>query len=42
MIEGKCIKFGNSIDTDVIMPGRYLVSIDPKVLAEHVFEPLGA
>ena len=42
MIKGKCIKFGNSIDTDVIMPGRYLVSIDPKELAEHVFEPLGA
>ncbi|NNN19385.1 MAG: 3-isopropylmalate dehydratase [Acidimicrobiaceae bacterium] len=23
------------------MPGRYLVSIDPVELAEHVFEPLG-
>ena len=42
MISGKCIKFGDSINTDVIMPGRYLVSIDPKELAEHAFEPLGA
>ena len=41
MINGKCIKFGESINTDVIMPGRYLVSIDPKELAEHAFEPLG-
>lgn len=41
MIGGKCIKFGDSVNTDVIMPGRYLVSIDPKELAEHAFEPLG-
>jgi 3-isopropylmalate dehydratase small subunit len=41
MIRGKCIKFGDSINTDVIMPGRYLVTIDPKELAEHAFEPLG-
>jgi 3-isopropylmalate dehydratase small subunit len=38
---GKCIKFGDSVNTDVIIPGRYLVSIDPAELAEHVFEPLG-
>lgn len=42
MIRGISIKFGDSINTDVIMPGRYLVSIDPKELAEHAFEPLGA
>lgn len=41
MIGGTCIKFGDSVNTDVIMPGRYLVSIDPKELAEHAFEPLG-
>ena len=41
MIGGKCVKFGDSVNTDLIMPGRYLVSIDPAELAEHVFEPLG-
>jgi 3-isopropylmalate/(R)-2-methylmalate dehydratase small subunit len=42
LIGGTCIKFGDGVNTDVIMPGRYLVSIDPAELAEHVFEPLGA
>lgn len=41
MIGGTCVKFGDSVNTDLIMPGRYLVSIDPAELAEHVFEPLG-
>ena len=41
MVGGICIKFGDGVNTDVIMPGRYLVSIDPAELAEHVFEPLG-
>ena len=41
MIGGKCVKFGDSVNTDLIMPGRYLVSIDPAELAGHVFEPLG-
>jgi 3-isopropylmalate/(R)-2-methylmalate dehydratase small subunit len=41
LIGGTCVKFGDSVNTDLIMPGRYLVSIDPAELAEHVFEPLG-
>jgi len=40
-IGGKVIKFGNNVNTDVIIPGRYLVSIDPQELAKHAFEPLG-
>lgn len=40
-IVGKVIKFGDNVNTDVILPGRYLVSIDPKELAKHAFEPLG-
>ena len=40
-ISGRCIVFGDGVNTDVIIPGRYLVSIDPKELAEHAFEPLG-
>ncbi|MEW2549778.1 3-isopropylmalate dehydratase small subunit [Streptomyces sp. NPDC047002] len=40
-IGGATITFGESVNTDVIIPGRYLVSIDPAELAEHAFEPLG-
>jgi 3-isopropylmalate/(R)-2-methylmalate dehydratase small subunit len=40
-IGGKVIKFGKNVNTDVIIPGRYLVSIDPQELAKHAFEPLG-
>ena len=38
---GKAAVFGDSVNTDIIIPGRYLVSIDPAELAEHAFEPLG-
>lgn len=31
-------KFGDDIDTDVIIPGRYLIMNDPKDLAAHIFE----
>lgn len=40
-VGGPTIPFGDSVNTDVIIPGRYLVSIDPAELAEHAFEPLG-
>lgn len=40
-VGGPAITFGESVNTDVIIPGRYLVSIDPAELAEHAFEPLG-
>ena len=40
-IGGKVIKFGDNVNTDVVIPGRYLVSIDPQELAKHAFEPLG-
>lgn len=35
---GRAWKFGNDIDTDAIIPGRYLVMNDPAQLAEHIFE----
>ena len=35
-IEGKVWKFGDNIDTDVIIPGRYLRTFNPKDLAKHV------
>jgi len=40
-IGGRSIVFGDNVNTDVIIPGRYLVSIDPVELAKHAFEPLG-
>ena len=39
-IRGKVIKFGNNIDTDVILPGPYLVYTDPNELAKHAMEGL--
>lgn len=39
-MKGKVWKFGNDIDTDIIIPGRYLVLTDEKQLAEHCMEPL--
>ncbi len=37
---GRAWKFGDSIDTDVIIQGKYLVINDPKELAKHVFESI--
>ena len=35
---GRAWKFGDDVDTDVIIQGKYLVINDPKELAKHVFE----
>jgi 3-isopropylmalate/(R)-2-methylmalate dehydratase small subunit len=35
---GRAWKFGDDIDTDVIIQGKYLVINDPNELAKHVFE----
>jgi 3-isopropylmalate/(R)-2-methylmalate dehydratase small subunit len=40
-VGGKAVVFDDNVNTDIIIPGRYLVSIDPAELAEHAFEPLG-
>jgi len=39
-IRGKAIKFGNNVDTDVILPGRYMILVDPYELAKHALEGL--
>ena len=39
-IKGKVWKFGDNIDTDVIIPGRYLIIRDPEQMASHTFEPI--
>ena len=38
--KGKAIKYGDNIDTDVIIPARYLNSSDPKELAAHCMEDI--
>ncbi len=38
--EGKIVKYGDNIDTDVIIPARYLNTSDPKELALHCMEDL--
>ncbi len=37
-IKGKVWKFGDHIDTDVIIPARYLNTSDPYELAQHCME----
>jgi 3-isopropylmalate/(R)-2-methylmalate dehydratase small subunit len=38
IFKGKSWKFGDDIDTDVIIPARYLNTSDPKELAKHCME----
>jgi 3-isopropylmalate/(R)-2-methylmalate dehydratase small subunit len=38
LIKGKVWKFKDDVDTDQIIPARYLVTTDPKELAKHVME----
>jgi 3-isopropylmalate/(R)-2-methylmalate dehydratase small subunit len=37
-INGKAWKFGDDINTDAIIPARYLISTDPEFLAAHCME----
>jgi 3-isopropylmalate/(R)-2-methylmalate dehydratase small subunit len=37
-VTGRIWKFGDHIDTDVIIPARYLVTTDPATLAAHCME----
>ena len=42
MIRGKVHKYGSNVDTDVIIPARYLNTTDPKELASHCMEDIDA
>lgn len=38
--KGRVFKYGDNVDTDVIMPARYLNTSDPKELASHCMEDI--
>ncbi|MGV8980449.1 3-isopropylmalate dehydratase small subunit [Clostridium sp.] len=40
MLSGKAIKYGNNVDTDVIIPARYLNTSDAFELATHCMEDI--
>lgn len=42
ILKAKAWKYGDNIDTDVIIPARYLTSSDPKHLAKHCMEDVDA
>lgn len=39
-MKGTAWKFGNDIDTDIILPGRYLIYTDEETLSKHCMEGL--
>lgn len=39
-VKARAVKFGDNIDTDVILPGKYLVLTDPGELGKHAMEGL--
>lgn len=39
-VQGKVHKYGSNVDTDVIIPARYLNTADPKELAAHCMEDI--
>ncbi len=40
MVTGKVFKYGDNVDTDVIIPARYLNSTSPAELAKHCMEDI--
>ncbi len=42
VLNGKAWVYGDNVDTDVIIPARYLSTIDPEELAKHCMEDIDA
>ena len=40
MVQGKVFKYGDNVDTDVIIPARYLNAPSPAELAKHCMEDI--
>lgn len=40
ILEGRTWKYGDNVDTDVIIPARHLTTADPKELAVHCMEDI--
>lgn len=40
IVKGRIWKFGDNIDTDIIIPAQYLAHTDPATLGSHCMEPL--
>ena len=40
IFNGKVLKYGDNVDTDVLIPARYLNTIDKKELASHCMEDI--
>jgi 3-isopropylmalate/(R)-2-methylmalate dehydratase small subunit len=40
ILEGKVWRYGDNVDTDVIIPARYLNTAEPKELAAHCMEDI--
>ena len=40
IVKGSVFKYGDNVDTDVIIPARYLNIADPKELAAHAMEDI--
>lgn len=37
-MKGRAWKFGDDVDTDAVIPGRYLIYNTPEELAKYTFE----
>jgi len=42
IVKAKAVKLGNNVDTDVILPGKYLALTDPAELRKHAMEGVSA
>jgi methanogen homoaconitase small subunit len=42
LIRGKVLKYGDNVNTDLILPGKYLRTTDVNVFAQHAMEGIDA